>query len=392
MLWFLRLLPPEMAHQLMLRLLPMASYFYSNFFDYTASHDAGKMTQELFGKTFLHPFGMAAGFDKNATAPLAMMRLGFAFVEVGTITPQPQMGNPPPRLFRLQRERAMINRLGFPNKGMEAILQNLNQANHIEWLKYKKQMIRQQDISNIKDDKMTALKKTWSAMERDLKKEKSWLWPCPLFINIGPNKLSNNPIKDFVKLAKTLHMVATGFVINISSPNTAGLRNLQTTHHLKKIIREVRKVTTKPLLLKLSPDLSQQKIEEIAKFSLEEKIDGAVLTNSTIARFGVERSRHKNQIGGLSGRPLFHLSTRGLAQFYLASEKKIPLIGVGGIMSPQDAIAKIKAGASLIESYSGFVYHGRGVLADTIKILHHETRERPLSSLIGVEAEEHARY
>ncbi len=390
MLPLLRLLPAEMAHQLTLRLLPYASYFYGNFSDYRLHRGAGKMAQELFGATFVHPFGMAAGFDKNAEVPHAIMRLGFAFLEVGTITPEPQFGNKPPRLFRLNRERAIINRLGFPSHGMDVVAENLDNANNNEWQKYKKHMLARKNISKVSEEKMQQLEQQWETMEKDLEKDRAWLWPCPLLINIGPNKLSPDPVRDFAMVAEKLHPVATAFVINVSSPNTAGLRALQNVKSLKKIVDSVRAVSDKPLLFKFSPDISRQQIEDMAQFCLGQKINGAILTNSTVARFGVERSRYRDQTGGLSGKPLFNLSTRVLAQFYLASEKKIPLIGVGGVMSPQDVITKIKAGARLVESYTGFVYRGRALLSNTIKILDHETQEKSLASMVGADAEYHA--
>ncbi|MDI9314020.1 MAG: dihydroorotate dehydrogenase 2 [Hydrotalea sp.] len=389
MLSFLRLLPPEMAHRLTLRLLPAASYLYGSFSDYNRQNN---IAQELFGMTFLNPFGMAAGFDKNAVASRAIMRMGFGFLEVGTVTPNPQAGNPPPRLFRLNRERAIINRLGFPSDGMVVVRQNLIEANQVEFSGYKKQTMARENIDSLTDEKMAQIQKRWDEEEEGLKTGASWLWPCPLFINIGPNKNSEKPINDFAIVAKKLSPLASGFVINVSSPNTAGLRALQTPESLKKIIDKVRKVSTKPLLLKFSPDLTSQQVEAMAQFCLQEKIDGAVLTNTTIARAGVERSRYKDETGGLSGKPLFNAATRILAQFYLASRGKIPLIGVGGVMSPEDAVEKIRAGASLVEGYSGFVYHGRALLLESLKMLDHETKRTPLVSLIGSSAGEYAKY
>lgn len=370
MLSLLQLLPPELAHELTLRLLPLVSRLMGDLSTYESLADHDGMGQKLFGRYFTHPFGMAAGFDKNGVVPRPLMRFGFSFVEVGTVTPETQAGNPQPRLFRLRREQGVINRMGFPSQGMVAVKANLEKMIDVEWQSYKNRALQASShgTESIAAG-FAAMEKKIKAQRQGLGVDSSWLWPCPLLVNVGINKHTETPLDDFAKVARALAPLATAVVVNVSSPNTAGLRALQSRDNLINIINKIRKITPKPLLLKLSPDLSHAQVLDLATFCIAEKIDGVILTNTTVSRFGVERSRHRDEAGGLSGRPLFALATRVLAQFYLASGGKIPIIGVGGVMSGADALIKIKAGASLVQGYSGYVYQGRGLLIDQIKIL-----------------------
>jgi len=342
----LRWFDPEDAHRLAiqgLRLLPPVR----------PREEDSKLAVRAFGLNFPNPIGMAAGFDKNAEAPDGLLRLGFGFVEVGTVTPKPQIGNPRPRLFRLERDEAVINRMGFNNDGAEAVLRRLAaRANH----------------GGI------------------------------VGVNIGANKDSADRVGDYVRLIETFAPVASYFTVNVSSPNTPGLRNLQQAAALDDLLTRVidarervqKNAGDSPVLLKIAPDLSLNELDEIVHIARSRRIDGMIVANTTLARPTSlrEQARAKEQ-GGLSGRPLFRLSTRMVAETYVRAEGAFPLIGVGGIDSGGAALTKIRAGASLIQLYSAMVYKGVG-LVEAIKNDLSSTLLRTgrdsLSEIVGADA------
>lgn len=273
---------------------------------------------ELAGLTFPGPLGIAPGYDKNAVAPDALLRLGFGFAEIGTVTPLPQAGNPRPRLFRLVEDRAVINRMGFNNDGAEAVAVRLLQRNGRRGI---------------------------------------------VGVNIGANKDSADRIADYATLVRRMAPLASYLTVNISSPNTPGLRALQDEGALAALLDAVldaRPVAGPPLFLKLAPDLEPADIDAICRLAIERKLDALIVSNTTLSRPPL-RSRHAGEAGGLSGEPLRDLALQRLRDFRSASGGAIPLIGVGGIASAQDAWARIRAGASLVQLYSAMVYAGPGL-------------------------------
>ena len=294
---------------------------------YPPAQDDPILATTVWGRTFPNPLGLAAGFDKNAEVPDAALALGFGFVEVGGVTPRPQQGNPMPRLFRLDADRAVINRMGFNNEGLGVVLDRL---------------ARRPRKAGI------------------------------VGVNLGKNKDTTDPCADFAALAGRLALHADFLVINVSSPNTPGLRALQQTASLVAVIRaaqaardSVKIGATAPLLIKIAPDLDSNEIADIARVAIEERLDGIVVSNTTIARPGSLCSPLRAESGGLSGAPLFEPSTRLLRRLYDLTGGKIPLIGVGGISGGADAYAKIRAGASLVQLYTALVFEGPALIART---------------------------
>ena len=291
---------------------------------YEAVNDA-RLNVKLWNQKFSNPVGLAAGFDKNAEVMDAMLKMGFGFVEVGTVTPKPQEGNPRPRVFREPKSEAVINRMGFPNKGLQTFKENI--------VKFSSQTNRPSGIVGL---------------------------------NIGMNKDQTDPAADYCYLIQELGSYADYFTINISSPNTPGLRNLQSRENLLPLLERIKEQqaqscdTSKlpPLLVKLAPDLDDAQQEELAQAALDGGIDGLILTNTTLARPKFLPEKFRTEMGGLSGKPLTQKSTEVIRKFYALTKGQIPIIGVGGISSGQDAYDKIKAGASLIQLYSALVYHG----------------------------------
>lgn len=307
-----------------------------------------------FGLTFENPLGLAAGFDKNAEAPDAMLAMGFGFVEVGTVTPRPQEGNPRPRLFRLSEDRAVINRLGFNNEGHAAVLEKLRRRKH-----------------------------------------KSGI----VGVNIGANKDSTDRISDYAAGINAFSDVASYFTINISSPNTPGLRNLQSAAELPALLKrlnEARQTQQRqvPMLLKIAPDLEAEEMQAIAECCLNSAIDGVIISNTTVSRPAL-LSLHAKEAGGLSGTPLFDLSTRQLARFYLLTKGKIPLVGVGGIANADHAWSKICAGASLLQIYSALVFQGPELVQEIMAGLSHRLAQKNFATFreaVGSSAEETAHH
>jgi dihydroorotate dehydrogenase len=308
----LRSLDPERAHRLTLRALSMGLAPVQR------QPDDPMLATRLFGLDFPNPMGMAAGFDKNAEAWRALLRMGFGFAEVGSVTPRPQPGNPRPRLFRLAEDEAVINRMGFNNIGMEAAARNLGGA------------------------------------RRGI-----------VGVNIGKNKDTQDPVADYVACARRLGPLADYMVVNVSSPNTPGLRALQDKAQLAAIVDAVGSALddacqdgAPPLLVKIAPDLTPRDCEDIAAVALEGRVAGLMIGNTTIERPASLKSRFRDETGGLSGKPLFEPSTRLLSHMYRLTGGKLPLVGVGGISSGRDAYEKIRAGASLFQLYTAFVYQG----------------------------------
>jgi len=310
-------LDAERAHHLGmagLQAMPvaMAKVWRSN-----ARAERASLQMTVAGLAFPNPVGLAAGLDKNAQALVGLFGLGFGFVEVGTVTPRAQSGNATPRLFRLPEQQALINRLGFNNEGMEAMKTRLE---HLAWR------------------------------------------PGPVGVNIGKNKDTplEQAVEDYVKCATSVGPLGDYVVVNLSSPNTPGLRQLQEPAALEAILSAVRKVLPgKPLFLKIAPDLGDEAVDAVVDVARSTGADGLICTNTTITR-PVEH-RLANETGGLSGRPVFQRSTEVLTRAFRRSAGKLPIIGVGGVFDGDDAFAKIAAGASVVQVYTGFVYGGPGL-------------------------------
>jgi len=315
-------LDPERAHHLALWAIR------HNLVRAAAEPGDPRLSLKVFGRRFGNPIGLAAGFDKDATVWRQAARLGFGFVEVGSVTPRPQPGNPRPRLFRLERDRAIINRMGFNNEGSEAAARRLAKAGA-------------------------------PAVGRDF----------VLGVNLGKNKETEDAAADYEIGARRLGPFADYIVINVSSPNTPGLRALQGKAPLAALIDRTHRAlaevcggNTPPLLLKIAPDLTQQDLADIVEVAMGGKLGGLIATNTTIARPAGLDPRHASEAGGLSGRPLFAPATEILRQLYRLTAGKLPIIGVGGIANGADAYAKIRAGASLVQLYSALVFEGPGLV------------------------------
>lgn len=278
------------------------------------------LAMNVAGLDFPSPVGLAPGFDKNAQAPHAMFGFGFGFVEIGTVTPLPQVGNPRPRLFRLVEDKAVINRMGFNNDGADAVVARLQAGQ------------RRAGI---------------------------------IGVNIGANKDSVDRIADYAVMTQTMAPLARYLTVNISSPNTPGLRALQDAGALAALLGSVLEARGShgcPVFLKLAPDLETADIDDITRIAIDKRLDALIVSNTTISRPAL-RSRHAGEAGGLSGEPLRDLAQQRLRDFRVASGGAIPLIGVGGIASAEDAYARIRAGASLVQLYSALVYEGPGLAA-----------------------------
>tara|TARA_Y100001970_G_scaffold289914_1_gene421746 strand:- start:1880 stop:2932 length:1053 start_codon:yes stop_codon:yes gene_type:complete len=325
----LRLFPPELAHEITIKLLKSNFNLNSkNIKNYKS------LKQTILGINFKNPIGLAAGFDKNAEVINQMLSYGFGFVEVGTITPKNQRGNEKPRVFRLLEDEAIINHLGFNNKGSEKILSNL------------KSFYDKKDINEI------------------------------VGINIGKNKSTQNDIEDYLYCVEKLGIYSDYITINISSPNTPGLRDLQLRGRVEALVKkiqikqlEIEELVNKPIFIKISPDLDDEQLRDIALMSLANNVNGLIISNSTIQRPDTLISYHKNELGGLSGKPIFLNSTILLKKMYSLTNGQITLIGVGGISSGHECYEKIKAGASLVQLYTALVYQGPKIINKILKEL-----------------------
>lgn len=308
-------LDPETAHGIALHLL------HTPFASQPGPVRSPRLETTLAGMSLPNPVGLAAGFDKNATALGPLMQSGFGFIEVGAATPRPQPGNPRPRLFRLRRDLAAINRFGFNNDGIEAIADRLAE--------------RPEGI--------------------------------PVGLNIGANKDSTDRAKDFAEVMRVARTLVDFATVNVSSPNTEKLRDLQGAEALRGLLAGVMaECGDVPVFLKIAPDLSDGEIAEIAEVAVGAGVSGIIATNTTLSREGLA-SRHKNETGGLSGRPLFVPSTRVLARLYRETGGTVSLIGVGGISSAADAYAKIRAGASAVQLYTAMVYRGLSLVPRIVR-------------------------
>ncbi len=285
-----------------------------------------EIPKEVFGLRFKNPIGLAAGFDKNAELIPAWEAFGFGFVEIGTITPQPQAGNPKPRLFRLKKDQALINRMGFNNQGLEESIQRLKRQNRSVWIGG----------------------------------------------NIGKNKITPNEsaLDDYIKCFEGLFNHVDYFVVNVSSPNTPGLRELQDKEPLQKILESLQAINhskkkPKPILLKIAPDLSNPQLDEVIEVVIASGISGVIATNTTISRDDLKTTSEevaRMGAGGLSGQPLKQRATEVIRYLKEKGKHAFPVIGVGGIQTAEDALEKLEAGADLVQIYTGFVYEGPGIV------------------------------
>ena len=330
-------LDPEKAHHFVVGAMKVFSpifYLRKSFYDFKINgKNHPSLEKKVFGIKFPNPVGLAAGFDKNAEIFKQMSSLGFGFIEIGTVTPVAQDGNPKKRIFRLVNDNAIINRLGFNNDGVDKITDRLRKKGNII-----------------------------------------------IGGNIGKNKVTPNEKAkdDYLLCFKALYDNVDYFAVNVSSPNTPNLRDLQNINDLREIlsplIKENKKRESKPILIKISPDLTDDDIKEIVDMALDLKIDGIITSNTTISRNNLKsKKKLTNETGGLSGQPLNNRSTDIIRLIHEYSNKKLPIIGVGGIMTTQDALDKINAGASLIQLYTGFIYNGpsfaRNINKEIIKSL-----------------------
>ena len=320
-------LDPEKAHNLAIRALKFG------FIPKTQGFHAKSLELSVAGLKFKNPLGLAAGFDKNAEAIKPLLEFGFGFIEVGAVTPLAQIGNPKPRLFRLKEDSAIINRFGFNNDGMHEVSKRLSKrpSNGIVGL------------------------------------------------NLGANKNSADRISDFATVFKTCSEFIDFATVNVSSPNTEHLRELQSDKELRKLLNEVSAgqdglKTKVPVFLKIAPDLEKEELKNIALVATDTKIDGIIATNTTISRNNL-KSSYQHEKGGLSGAPIFEMSTRVLAQLYSITEGKIPLIGVGGVFTGEQLFQKIQAGASLVQIYSALIYSGFSVTNKILRELDISLRE-----------------
>ncbi len=317
--WLFKL-QPESAHHLAECVLRIPNYcpMASNLF--LSSHFISDeiLTQELFGRTFFNPIGLGAGFDKNATMVRGIQALGFGFTEIGTVTPKPQDGNPKPRMFRHVEEETLQNAMGFNNDGLLKVQQRL---------------------------------------------KKIYPFTTPIGVNIGKNKITpeNEAINDYITLIKTLHSLGDYLVINISSPNTPGLRDLQNEEFITRLFAEAKAITDKPILLKIAPDMSKEDAVSLTKMAVEAGADGIIATNTTVDYSLVKNPK---DIGGLSGAVLREKSFEIFDAIARELYGKTILISVGGINSAEEAYRRIKAGASLVQIYSGLVFGGPDMIRD----------------------------
>ncbi|WP_168119343.1 quinone-dependent dihydroorotate dehydrogenase [Paenibacillus sp. HB172176] len=349
---------PEKAHHLVIdglssgaRVPGMTSIMHAMY----GVSPSPELSTELFGLKFHHPIGLAAGLDKNGIASDGFSSIGFGFAEVGTVTPKPQSGNELPRLFRLPPEEALINRMGFNNNGVEAMAESLS---------------------------------------------KRKIHRIPIAVNIGKNKLTPNELahEDYMACIRTLYPYGDFFVVNISSPNTQGLRDLQHGDELRKLLGSVMdemdrqgaasKKATKPILVKIAPDMSDDELAHTVSTITESGVSGIIATNTTLSRDGLTHS-HAGEAGGLSGKPLTERSTEVISNVYRLTRGQLPIIGSGGIFNAQDAYDKIRAGASMVEVYTALIYKGPGLLRELTSGLKQCLRKDGFSSIAEAVGADH---
>ncbi|XP_076449790.1 dihydroorotate dehydrogenase (quinone), mitochondrial-like isoform X1 [Babylonia areolata] len=397
--------------------------------------DPPSLKSEVWGRTFSNPVGLAAGFDKQGEAVDGLLKVGFGFVEIGSITPHPQKGNDKPRVFRLVEDEAIINRYGFNSEGHEAVFRRLrhreaepkisdlikfphmgdarNRANVNFWtehtvtwseerLKRATYMSEQRNMLNInfwtdtvrEEEKASARVAVREKRDRtELKRQERGM----MGVNLGKNKLSGHPVSDYVSGVKVFGKVADYLVINVSSPNTPGLRDMQGRRQLEELLDQVVAERDKlhveqkpPLLVKIAPDLTDKDKADIAAVVMREKggVDGLIVCNTTVQRPDSLQSQNKGEVGGLSGQPLKTMATNTVRDMYRLTQGKVPIIGVGGISSGKDAYEKIKAGASLVQLYSALVYKGPPVVSKIKRELDELLREdgyKSISEAVGAD-------
>ncbi|MGD9738545.1 MAG: quinone-dependent dihydroorotate dehydrogenase [Bauldia sp.] len=340
---------PETAHRMAIRALALDVHG-------RAAPPDPILSTSVLGLDFPSPIGLAAGFDKNAEAVGGLLKLGFGFVEVGTVTPLAQLGNPKPRMFRLERDRAIVNRLGFNNDGAETVARRLGR--------------RAGDAGIVG-------------------------------VNIGANRDSADRIADYVAGVDRFARIASYLALNVSSPNTAGLRGLQKPDALAELLGRAvaaRDEATNglprptPLLLKIAPDLDERALEDIVLTVQASGIDGMIVSNTTVSRAGLAADRHSTESGGLSGPPLFRRSTIVLAKVRRLAGPGLPLIGVGGVETAADALAKVAAGANLVQVYTGMIYRGQGIAAAIARDLAARLRAAGFRSIGDAVGTDNARW
>ena len=331
-------LDPETAHRVSIKALKCGIV------PFDPSTKYNKLEQTIAGLSFPNPIGLAAGYDKNGEVPDAILKLGFGFTEVGTVTPRAQSGNPKPRIFRLSDEMGVINRLGFNNEGHQALLKRLEARRHNTGI---------------------------------------------VGVNIGANKDADDFVSDYEAGISTFSDLASYFTVNISSPNTPGLRNLQAGEALKTLLERIFIMREKqsrqpPIFLKVAPDLSEKEIDEITKVISNSSLDGVMISNTTLSRSNVQNNKISSESGGLSGKPLFERSTIVLAKFAQRLPSKLPLIGIGGVSDAEAAWDKLEAGASLVQTYSCMVYKGPKIAHDICSGLTSKLEREGLNNIAEV--------
>lgn len=320
---------PERAHNLAIKLAKHDLAAPPKIPFFPDSSTPVSLSSTVWGMRFEHPIGLAAGFDKNGEAVPGLFRIGFSFIEIGSVTPQPQPGNPKPRVFRLKEDRAIINRYGFNSEGAERVYNRLFNFNY-------------------------------GGVNQHLY--------GVMGVNLGKNKDTpqENAVDDYLQGLKIFGEIAEYIVINVSSPNTPGLRSLQARESLRKVLKPIMEerenfMYRPPILLKIAPDLSQTELEDICAVALDLHVNGLIVSNTTLDKTGLT-SAHREEAGGVSGRPLREKSTRMVHDVYKLTGGKVPIVGVGGVENGQDAYDKIRAGASLVQLYTALAYHGPWVV------------------------------
>ncbi|XP_024151938.1 dihydroorotate dehydrogenase (quinone), mitochondrial [Oryzias melastigma] len=347
-----RIVGAETAHVLAVKMIGMGLVPLNRY------QDPASLEVNILGLKFKNPVGIAAGFDKDGEAVNGLYKLGFGFVEVGTVTPKPQEGNPKPRVFRLPADNAVINRYGFNSCGLAEVQTRLK----------------------AREETQQQLTKTG----------------LPLGVNLGKNKLSQNAAADYTEGVKALGPLADYLVVNVSSPNTPGLRDLQGKAELQQLLRTVLKERNAlqdsrkpPVLLKIAPDLTAQDKQDIADVVTELGVDGLMVSNTTVSRPETLQDPHKCETGGLSGQPLKELSTNTVREMYKLTKGKVPIIGIGGVASGQDAMDKIRAGASLIQLYTSLTYQGPPVVTKVKRELEELLKDQGFSCVTEAVGADH---
>uniref|UniRef100_A0A8C8CDV6 Dihydroorotate dehydrogenase (quinone), mitochondrial n=1 Tax=Oncorhynchus tshawytscha TaxID=74940 RepID=A0A8C8CDV6_ONCTS len=347
-----RIVGAETAHVMAVRLIGLGLVPLNRY------QDPASLEVNVMGRKFKNPIGIAAGFDKHGEAVDGLYRLGFGFVEVGTITPKPQEGNPKPRVFRLTTDQAVINRYGFNSCGLAAARERL------------------------KAREGTQVELTKAGL--------------PLGINLGKNKLSQDAAADYLEGVRTLGPLADYLVVNVSSPNTPGLRDLQGKGELRQLLYKVLKErdalqggSRPPVLVKIAPDLTAQDKQDIADVVTELGVDGLLVSNTTVSRPETLQDPQSKEVGGLSGQPIKDLSTRTVREMYSLTKGKVPIIGVGGVASGQDAMDKICAGASLVQLYTSLTYQGPPVVTKIKRELEQLLKEQGFASISDAVGADH---